>query len=297
MKINEERELFGVDEVCYPTKKTGTEPQLLEFVSTTRWKWELMKADALKYDPLFNATSDVTTTTERRKKKSQSEVDREIVEAFYNKQTQDGFTAIWNRFHYGVHSYAFRFMNDWERANDIVQDTFQKAWEKRDTYDPKKSVYSTWLYTICRNLALSQLQQQARDKTIDLDINDVFHTSVGNFQEKFASDDETYYVTDVNGDISGNSYDGVAQKMYDASIGMMSKMDPLFVEIMDMRNVQDMTLKQISKKLGLSESRVKNIYYKNRDLLRDKMLAEYGDLYDTYKEAKRDRGEKDIMYA
>jgi DNA-directed RNA polymerase specialized sigma24 family protein len=85
--------------------------------------------------------------------------------------------------------------------------------------------------------------------------------------------------------------------MYDASLGVMNEMDPLFVEIMDMRTAQDMTLKEISKKLGLSESRVKNVYYKNRDILRDKMLAEYGDLYDTYKEAKRDKSEKEIMYA
>jgi RNA polymerase sigma factor (sigma-70 family) len=295
--INEETRIFGGEDLCFSTKKIGTDPQPVEFVSTTRQKWEMIKANALSNDTLFNARTGKEKPAKRRKKKSQSEIDREIVEAFYEKQTQDGFTAIWNRFHYGVQSYAFRFMNDWDKANDIAQDTFQKAWEKRNTYDPKKSVYSTWLYTICRNLALSQLQQQARDKIIDLDINDVFHTTVGSFQEKFASDDETYFVTDENGDISSNSYDGVTQKMYDASLGVMNEMDPLFVEIMDMRTAQDMTLKEISKKLGLSESRVKNVYYKNRDILRDKMLAEYGDLYDTYKEAKRDKSEKETMYA
>ena len=246
-------------------------------------------------DSLFDAKTNITEKP--RRKKTQGDIDREIVEKFYANQTPDAFASIWERFYYGVHSYAYRFIGDWERAADVVQDTFQKAWEKRATYDPKKSVYSTWLYTITRNVALTQKQVAQKDRCIDVDVNDVFYSTIYNTNDNYAVNDEVYYMTESNGNISNNSFEDITQKIFDVSMGELGVMDPLFQEIMDMKNVQGLTLREIASKMGMTESKVKNIYYKNKEVLRQKLLDEHADLYDTYVDAKREIAESDLIFA
>jgi RNA polymerase sigma-70 factor (ECF subfamily) len=245
-------------------------------------------------DSLFDAKTNITEKP--RKKKTQGDIDREIVEKFYANQTPDAFASIWERFYYGVHSYAYRFIGDWERAADVVQDTFQKAWEKRAMYDPKKSVYSTWLYTITRNVALTQKQVAQKDRCIDVDVNDVFYSTIYNTNDNYAVNDEVYYMTESNGEISNNSFEDITQKIFDVSMGELGVMDPLFQEIMDMKNVQGLTLREIASKMGMTESKVKNIYYKNKEILSERIRSKYGDLYSVYREANHDKDEKEFVY-
>ena len=295
MKKIEERRFFGMAELCCETRKKGSEPQKLEFISITRAKWEAMKSIAA--NKLFNATAEIKETIKKKKKKSQAEIDREIVSDFYSHQTPDKFGEIWKRFHYGVHNYAYKFIGDWERAADVVSDTFQKAWEKRHTYNPAKSVYSTWLYTIARNLALTLLQNNARDRLIDVDINDVFHSTMNPVSENIAQNENTYYITNSDGEIESSSFEGVTQKIFNASMEEINHMDPQFVTIIKMKNFKNMTLREIALNLGMTESKVKNIYYKNKEVLRQKLLDEHADLYDTYVDAKREIAESDLIYA
>lgn len=282
-------------ELCCETKKKSSEPQKLEFISITRAKWDVLKSIAA--DKLFNATAEIKKTIKKKKKKSQSEIDREIVSEFYTHQTSEAFGKIWKRFHYGVHNYAYKFIGDWERAADVVSDTFQKAWEKRHTYNPAKSVYSTWLYTIARNLALTQLQNSARNHLIDVDINDVFHSTVNPGGDGIAQNEDTYYLTNSDGEIESNSFEDVTQKIFNASIEEIERMDPQFVTIIKMKNFKNMTLREIALNLGMTESKVKNIYYKNKEVLRQRLLEEHADLYDTYVDAKREIAESDLIFA
>lgn len=260
-------------------------------ILTAAEKYEVATAT----EPLFDAPVPIKPR-KKSGKKTQGELDREIVEKFYAKQTPESFGMIWKRFYYGVHTYAYKFIGDWERAADVVQDTFQKAWEKRSMYDPLKSVYSTWLYTIARNCALTQIQVGQKDRTIDVDVNDVFYSTMTNMSDSYAVNDVTYYLVDEKSDITDNSYEDVQQKIYDASMGELEEMDPLFQQIMEMKNLHDMTLREIAEELSMTESRVKNIYYKNKEILADRIKEKYSDLYSIYREAKHDQDERELVY-
>ena len=48
-------------------------------------------------------------------------------------------------------------------AEDIAQETFVRAWRHLDDYQPMKAAFSTWLFTIARNLAINELTS-ARNK-------------------------------------------------------------------------------------------------------------------------------------
>jgi len=42
-------------------------------------------------------------------------------------------------------------------AEDIAQETFLRAWKNLADYQPRRAEFSTWLFTIARNLALHEL--------------------------------------------------------------------------------------------------------------------------------------------
>ena len=48
----------------------------------------------------------------------------------------------------------------WEEAEDIVQETFVRLWERRESYNPDRAKLTTWLHRIAHNLCLDSLRRQ-----------------------------------------------------------------------------------------------------------------------------------------
>ena len=61
-----------------------------------------------------------------------------------------------------VFSLAYRMLSDRSAAEEIVQDTFWKFWQRPGMFDPQKGVLIAWLYTVARNLALDQMRKGNR---------------------------------------------------------------------------------------------------------------------------------------
>jgi RNA polymerase sigma-70 factor (ECF subfamily) len=47
---------------------------------------------------------------------------------------------------------------DEDQAQDILQETFIKIWDKAKSYDPNKGKFYTWAYRIARNTTLNSLR-------------------------------------------------------------------------------------------------------------------------------------------
>ena len=68
--------------------------------------------------------------------------------------------------------YALRFLEDTNAVEDVVQETFAKLWEKRDTLDEITSIKS-YLYTAVRNNCLMILRSRKEfDDVEELQITD-----------------------------------------------------------------------------------------------------------------------------
>ena len=285
IKINEtkfidnkpKKVLHTIDSVDYD-RVTDESVKILESVKKKKKEEEV---------DLLNVNPDV------KKRKSQMDVDKEIVDKFYANPTEERFKMIWDRFYYGVHSHACNIMGDWERAEDMVQETFQRAWAKRMSYNPEKSNYSTWIYTICRNICATNLRRERNDRCVDVDVSDVFDNMIYGENADRGINDEIYYTIDSNGKLTDNSYDDITKQLYDASIAEISKTDPLFQKIIFMKDVDEIPMREIAEQLGVNESKVKNTYYKWRGILGDMMKEKYSDLYAIYREASHDRDESD----
>ena len=81
------------------------------------------------------------------------------------------FDAIVRRYRDRLLNFVFRFVGDVESAEDIVQETFLRAYRNRDQY-PVLLNFSTWLYTIAGNLAKSELRRRKRWRLLSLDWGD-----------------------------------------------------------------------------------------------------------------------------
>ena len=64
-------------------------------------------------------------------------------------------------------SVIFRMIQSSEEAEDIVQETFLRVYQHRNSFD-FRHCFSTWLYTIALNLARNELRKRKRFKFFDI---------------------------------------------------------------------------------------------------------------------------------
>ena len=69
------------------------------------------------------------------------------------------------RYQSSLFSYLGRFGFSAAIAEELAQETFLRAWRANHQFDDQKSQYSTWLFRIARNVALTEYDKQKR--TID----------------------------------------------------------------------------------------------------------------------------------
>jgi RNA polymerase sigma-70 factor (ECF subfamily) len=81
------------------------------------------------------------------------------------------FEKIVNRYKGRLYNFVFRFVGDQETAEDIVQETFLRAYRRRKEYRAIAN-FSTWLFTIAGNLAKSELRRRKRWRFLSLDWDD-----------------------------------------------------------------------------------------------------------------------------
>ena len=70
-----------------------------------------------------------------------------------------------NRFQGPLFAYLGRLGFDQSMAEELAQETFLRAWRAREQYDEHKAQYSTWLFRIARNVAITAIEK--RERVID----------------------------------------------------------------------------------------------------------------------------------
>ena len=68
-----------------------------------------------------------------------------------------------------LYGFARRSLNSKESAEDVVQETFSRAWRSRSRFDATLGSLRTWLFTIERRVILDVSARQMKTKTFPLD--------------------------------------------------------------------------------------------------------------------------------
>jgi RNA polymerase sigma-70 factor, ECF subfamily len=70
-----------------------------------------------------------------------------------------------------LYRFTYRILQDRNRAEEAVQDTFLRAWKHGDRWDASLGSQRTWLFSIARNVCIDAIRaRDARPKLSDTDI-------------------------------------------------------------------------------------------------------------------------------
>ena len=64
---------------------------------------------------------------------------------------EDAFTEFYECYHRDLHGYITKRIDDWRDAEELVQDTFARAWEHIHTLNEPDKVLN-WMYRIAAQL-------------------------------------------------------------------------------------------------------------------------------------------------
>lgn len=75
------------------------------------------------------------------------------------------FTELYDRYHDRLVHFIGRKTGDRDRAEDLVQEAFIRVTRHLHRFDQTKK-FSTWIYTICSNLAKNELRNRSRSPLV-----------------------------------------------------------------------------------------------------------------------------------
>src|ERR671927_1007947 len=80
---------------------------------------------------------------------------------------QDAFAELVSRYRNQITSYIYRMLNDYDGAVDMAQETFVRVYQAADRYQTSYA-FSTYIYRIATNLAISELRRRKRRRLVSL---------------------------------------------------------------------------------------------------------------------------------
>ncbi len=183
--------------------------------------------------------------------------DVELVRA-YRKGDIHAFEELHRRYVASIYRLVRRKLGDSLLAEDIAQETFMKALRMMDRVDDTFN-FGGWVHTVARNLCFDELRRRQRDLRAD--------TS--------GEEDEGELMAQLPSTARG--FDPVEVQESNETRRQVWKVAQRLPEkyrlVLTLRELQDMSYRQIAKTLKMSESAVETLLYRARLRFKEEYLA------------------------
>lgn len=154
-------------------------------------------------------------------------------EKIFLEKTGKDFSTLYKKYYPKLIYFTSKMCNDSQKAEDISTDSFLTAFDKIDKYEKDKAQFSTWLFTIAKNLALQSIKNDK--KSISLDIE---YDEEGTTMKDFIQEEE-----------SDLSIQNASDKKAEIMKSHISTLKEPYKSVIEMREIKRMSYKEISNKL------------------------------------------------
>jgi len=153
------------------------------------------------------------------------------------------FEELFERYKKRILNFVYRLIGNKETAEEVTQETFIKLYKNLDIYDPSKK-FTSWLYTIARNLAKNAL----RDRKYFADIS---------LEKEILKGDKALRLKDVIAD-PGMSPASIAEdeELAEQAQKVLTLLPVKYREVIALYTVEKLTYKEIAGILGCSIANV-----------------------------------------
>ena len=160
--------------------------------------------------------------------------------ALFQKGDEKAYVELVNRYRDRLMNFVFQYLGDMELAEDIVQDTMLKLYQKKHYYK-QIAKFSTWIYTIAKNLAFTELRRKKIRKTTVL--------------SQMTSDEKDYELPSGQPETGQEIQSEFALKLIRAAIqGLPNR----FKTIIILRDIEELSYEEISSILDVPLGTVKS---------------------------------------
>lgn len=169
------------------------------------------------------------------------------------------FGQLASRYERRVYRLARNITQSDEDAEDILQDTFIKAYEHLPSFQGQSKFY-TWLVRIAVNESLMKLRKRKSDRSVSLD-------------ENISTDEEPIAREIAVWDNPEQQYSRTEMReILDEAIAGLK---PIFRTVFVLRDVEELSTEETAEALGLSIAAVKSRLLRARLQLRDKLTRTF----------------------
>jgi|TARA_B110000438_G_scaffold53332_1_gene53513 RNA polymerase sigma-70 factor (ECF subfamily) len=185
--------------------------------------------------------------------------DEELILRF-QKGDEQSYVELVNRYRDRLINYIYRFVNDIESAEDIVQDALVKLYTHKHYYK-NIAKFSTWMYTIAGNLAKTELRKKKTRKVTNL--------------SQIGPEDKDYELPSVEPDTDKIAQSEYVEKRIQKAI---NKLPLHFKTVTILRDIQELSYEEISKivdvPLGTVKSRINRARLQLQKELKDLKIGD-----------------------
>jgi len=221
-----------------------------------------------QYNPFVNNKSSIYDSTMKEHKKNilllkKNLSDEKLVRYFVNNKDEESFNELVNRYTDKIYRIAFGITRDPNSAEDVLQEVFLNLTRKLDTFRGK-SKFSTWLYRITVNASYVHLRSEKKhENEISLE-NYAPYDENGTLMGKIKSKDWSNRPDIL---IFSNEAMQIIEKA-------VSKLPESYRVVFQLRDVEELSNKEVSEILDLTVPAVKSRIHRARLFLRDR-LSDY----------------------
>ncbi len=167
------------------------------------------------------------------------------------------FTVLVEKYKQPITNLVWRTVRDETEAEDIAQNVFVQAWKSAPRYQATAK-FSTWLFTIARNLCLNEFRRRSRHPAESLD------------QMRDDSDDQPLHQV-VDKRITGAQDEllrGELEHKVDAAIGALPENQRVALALC---RQEELSYEEIAEVLGCSLSATKSLIHRARETLKARL--------------------------